>query len=48
MYLFDILAVALIIKNDWTIVFISAFGASASMYYSIKLHDNLHAKGKLK
>lgn len=42
MYIFNILAVTLIIKNDWTIVFVSAFGASLGMYISIKLHDKVY------
>lgn len=39
MYVFDVLAVSLIIKNNWYIVFASAFGAALAMYTSIKLHD---------
>lgn len=44
MYIFDILAVTLIIKNDWTIVFVSAFGASLGMLISIKLHDRVYKR----
>lgn len=44
MYVFDVLAVTLIVKNNWTIVFISALGASLGMFVSIKLHDRLYKK----
>jgi hypothetical protein len=42
MYVFDVLAVTLIVKNNWWVVFTSAFGASLGMYVSIKLHTKIH------
>jgi len=41
MYVFDVLAVLLIVKNNWYVVFVSAFGASLAMYCSVTLHDRL-------
>lgn len=42
MYVFDILAVTLIVKNHWVIVFTSALGASLGMLFSIKLHERIY------
>lgn len=42
MYVFDVLAVTLIVKNNWYVVFTSAIGASLGMYCSIHLHKKIH------
>jgi hypothetical protein len=44
MYVFDVLAVSLIVRNDLSIVFVSAFGSSLGMYVAIRLHDRVLGK----
>ena len=41
-YVADFIGFAIIIKNDWRIVFISALGASLGMYASVTLHNRIY------
>lgn len=38
---FDVAAITLVVKGDWTIMFSAGFGAALGMVSSMKLHDRI-------
>ena len=38
---FDVAAITMIVKGDWTIMFSAGFGAALGMVSSMKFHDRL-------
>ena len=38
---FDVVAITIVVKGDWTIAFSAGFGAALGMVSSMKFHDKL-------